>query len=103
MIALLGSPPKSFLEGSPIVGDYFDKNGRLPYLERFYCTSYNLHTLGRWIVDVEISSNSLEELEENLKGKEKALFLQFMRKMLRWVPEERMSAFELLDDPWVNS
>ncbi|KAH7333277.1 kinase-like domain-containing protein [Rhexocercosporidium sp. MPI-PUGE-AT-0058] len=71
MIALLGSPPKSFVEGSPIVGDYFDKSRR-------------------WIGD-------------NLTGKEKILFLQFMRKMLRWVPEKRMSAFDLLDDPWLNS
>ncbi|KAL5328972.1 hypothetical protein ACEPPN_002481 [Leptodophora sp. 'Broadleaf-Isolate-01'] len=84
MIALLGSPPKSFLEESPIVGDYFDKSGR-------------------WIGDVKIPSTSLEEFEENLEGKEKVLFLQFMRKMLRWVPEERMSAFDLLDDPWLNS
>jgi serine/threonine-protein kinase SRPK3 len=71
--------------------------------KRFSCTSYNLHTLGRWIGDVKISSNSLEEFEENLKGKEKALFLRIMRKMLRWVPEKRMSAVDLLDDPWLNS
>lgn len=50
--------------------------------------------------------NSLEEFEEKLKGEEKVRFLQFMRKMLRWVPEvpeERISAFDLLDDPWLNS
>jgi len=29
MIALLGSPPKSFLEDSPNAGDYFDKNGKV--------------------------------------------------------------------------
>jgi hypothetical protein len=69
----------------------------------FQFTSYNLHTLGRWIGDVKIPSNSLEEIEENLAGEEKALFLRFMRKMLQWVPEERMSAFDLLDDLWLNS
>ena len=52
---------------------------------------------------MKIPSSSLEEFEENLKEEEKALFLQFIRKMLRWVPEERMSAFDLLDDPWLNS
>lgn len=52
---------------------------------------------------MKIPSNSLEQFEENLEGKEKALFLQFMRKMLQWVLEERMSAFDLLDDPWLNS
>jgi len=52
---------------------------------------------------VNVPSNSLEESEENLTGKEKALFLQFVRKMLRWVPEERISAFDLLNDEWLNS
>ena len=51
---------------------------------------------------MKIPSSSLEEFE-NPKGKGKALVLRFMRKMLRWVLEERMSALELLDDPWLNS
>ena len=38
MIALLGSPPKSFLEGSPIVGDYFDKSGMFLYLQNILVT-----------------------------------------------------------------
>ena len=29
------------------------------------------------------------------------MFLEFVRKMLRWVPEERASAKELLEDPWL--
>jgi serine/threonine-protein kinase SRPK3 len=32
---------------------------------------------------------SLGEEEENLDGEEKAVFLQFLRKMIQWVPEER--------------
>ena len=46
---------------------------------------------------------TLEESEENLEGKNKALFLGFMRKMLHWVPEERQSAEELLQDPWLTT
>jgi len=38
-----------------------------------------------------------------LEGKNKELFMQFMRKMLRWVPEERQSAGKLLEDPWFDS
>jgi serine/threonine protein kinase len=48
------------------------------------------------------ASLSLETSEENLEGRRKELFLQFMRKMLQWVPEERHSAAELLYDPWMN-
>lgn len=48
------------------------------------------------------ASLSLESSEENLEGRRKELFLQFMRKMLQWVPEDRHSAAELLHDPWLN-
>ncbi|KAL4812097.1 hypothetical protein BDW67DRAFT_179000 [Aspergillus spinulosporus] len=42
-------------------------------------------------------------LEGNLEGKQQQLFLQFLRKMLKWQPEKRESARGLLDDPWLRS
>ena len=45
----------------------------------------------------------LERAEVNLRDDDKAQFLKFMRKMLHWVPEERYSAKELLEDPWLNN
>ncbi|RAQ43436.1 protein kinase domain protein [Aspergillus flavus] len=61
--------------------------------------------LGKWLgVDgVSIPSISMEESEENLSSQDKQQFLHFMRSMLQWVPEERKTAKELLDDPWLNS
>jgi serine/threonine-protein kinase SRPK3 len=50
-----------------------------------------------------MSPTSLELLEENLEGRNKELFLSFMRSMLQWVPEKRKSASELLEDPWLNN
>lgn len=47
-------------------------------------------------------SLTLESGEENLEGRRKQLFLEFMRKMLRWDPRERQTAAELLQDPWLN-
>ncbi|RAH40949.1 kinase-like protein [Aspergillus brunneoviolaceus CBS 621.78] len=41
--------------------------------------------------------------EENLEGEPRLLFLRFLRKVLQWKPEERFSARELLDDPWLRS
>ena len=41
---------------------------------------------------VKILQISLEESEENLNREEKRQFLEFMRKMLKWRPEERSSA-----------
>lgn len=45
---------------------------------------------------------SLEKLETNLEGADKELFLQLMVKMLQWVPEDRKTPRELINDPWVT-
>ena len=59
--------------------------------------------LGIWDAGIDIPKElSLENSEENLEGRKKKLFLQFMRKMVCWVPEERKTARELLEDPWLN-
>jgi hypothetical protein len=58
---------------------------------------------GTWIAQNEavVPSVSLECLEKRLTGQEKTLFIQFMRSMLRWLPEERRTAKQLLEDPWL--
>ncbi|KDQ23574.1 hypothetical protein PLEOSDRAFT_162411 [Pleurotus ostreatus PC15] len=45
---------------------------------------------------------SLEQLETSLNGEDKELFLQFMGKMSRWDPRDRMELKELLKDAWVK-
>jgi len=57
---------------------------------------------GNWRGATEVPKASLEDAEKQLEGEEKALFLNFARKMLKWKPEERSSAKELLDDIWLN-
>ncbi|KAL3472269.1 kinase domain protein [Aspergillus californicus] len=81
MVGYLGLPPLEFLQRS--------KENR------------TCKWLGRG--GVSVPSISLDESEENLSGTDKALFLQFIQSMLRWVPEDRKSAKELLHDPWLNS
>lgn len=63
--------------------------------------SYSLST-GNWKGAAEIPSTSLEDAEGKLKGEDKARFLRFVRKMLKWKPEERESAQELLKDEWLK-
>ena len=46
--------------------------------------------------------DSLEQSQGIFEGEEKALFLAFIRKMVRWRPEERASARELMGDPWLS-
>jgi hypothetical protein len=45
---------------------------------------------------------SLEQLETNLEGPEKKLFLEFMGKMLQWDPQNRQTAKQLLGDEWLK-
>lgn len=59
---------------------------------------------GRFLHNDLIPKNlKLEDTVTVLEGNEKQLFLDFAKKMLRWLPEERQSAAELLHDPWLRS
>lgn len=58
---------------------------------------------GKWKQDIEIPTGAeLEDSEEFLEGKNKEMFMTFMRGMLQWRPEDRKTAKELLKDPWLN-
>ncbi|KAL9117857.1 MAG: hypothetical protein Q9187_005600 [Circinaria calcarea] len=83
MIALLGPPPTDLLQRGAVSGEFFCENGEFK-------------------AGIEIRATSLEAEEENLEGEEKALFLQFLRKMLQWRPEDRQSAKELMENPWLQ-
>lgn len=61
------------------------------------------YKIGDWKGAIEIPSITLEKLESNLEGEPQRLFLQFVRKMLRWKLEARGSARKLLDDPWLRT
>ncbi|KAE8164290.1 kinase-like domain-containing protein [Aspergillus tamarii] len=84
MIAIMGPPPKEMLRNSVYATEFFDGEGD-------------------WKGAIEIPSRTLEKLEGNLEGEPQRLFLQFVRKMLRWKLEARGSARKLLDDPWLRT
>lgn len=60
--------------------------------------------IGAWIAhnDAAVPSISLETLERRLVASEKPGFLEFLRSMLTWLPEERKTAKQLLNDPWLQ-
>ncbi|KAL3468153.1 kinase-like domain-containing protein [Aspergillus heterothallicus] len=84
MIAIVGPPPKEMIKNSTYATEFFDSDGN-------------------WKGAVDIPPVSLEKLEGNLEGEQQQLFLQFLRKMLKWQPEKRESARDLLDDYWLRS
>lgn len=38
----------------------------------------------------------------SMEGEEKGRFIRFIKRMLKWDPDERATASELLEDPWLN-
>ncbi|EEH04351.1 protein kinase [Histoplasma capsulatum G186AR] len=83
VIGILGPPPLDMLKRGKRSLEFFTEDGR-------------------WKHDIEIPQASLEESEEFLEGRNKEMFLVFMRGMLQWRPEDRKTAKELLEDPWLN-
>ncbi|PGH34762.1 CMGC/SRPK protein kinase [[Emmonsia] crescens] len=84
IVALAGPPSSDFVRRSETTDQCFDPNGA-------------------WIAhqDVAIPSISLESLEKRLSGQDKESFIQFVKSMLKWLPEERKTARQLLEDPWL--
>ncbi|KKZ63881.1 hypothetical protein EMCG_01834 [[Emmonsia] crescens] len=82
MIAIMGPPPKEYLERSEACEVFWDENGK-------------------WKNLTPIPDITLESLAVDIQGEDKKGFLNFLRKILRWVPEERPTAGELVYDEWV--
>ncbi len=51
--------------------------------------------------DLIPNNASLENSVTSLEGEDKQLFLDFMKKVLHWLPEDRQSAKELVEHPWL--
>ncbi|KAJ4328613.1 hypothetical protein N0V84_000972 [Fusarium piperis] len=79
IISLLGPPPKEFLQRSDKCRQYWDAQGQ-------------------WIAATPIPDQTLESRESRLEGEEKKLLLALVRKILRWLPEERPCAETLIEE-----
>ncbi|KFY96073.1 hypothetical protein V498_02927 [Pseudogymnoascus sp. VKM F-4517 (FW-2822)] len=91
LISVLGPPPLELIKRGKRSAEWFDGNGK--WLEPDENEPERLPLL---------PSSSFEAAEENLNGKDKELFLNFIKSMLQWEPEKRMTARELLNDPWLT-
>ncbi|KAI7290811.1 hypothetical protein KC352_g3041 [Hortaea werneckii] len=82
MVSLMGPPPKQFVERSDRCRRYWDSEGN-------------------WIAATQIPNQTLETREMRLTGDDRDLLLALVRKILRWLPEERPSAEDLYQDKFV--
>lgn len=46
---------------------------------------------------------TFESRTMSLQGEDKRRFIEFAKRMLKWLPEERATAKELYEDPWLSS
>ncbi|KAI0136392.1 kinase-like domain-containing protein [Xylariales sp. AK1849] len=82
IVSLIGAPPRTFLERSEKCHQYWDAEGN-------------------WIAATPIPEQSLKTCERRLKGKDQELLLAFVRKILRWLPEDRPSAEDIFEDEFL--
>lgn len=83
-------------------GPFFSDDGELTI---FSVTNANLFLVGKFLYNDLVTGTRKWEDEAPgcIPAHEKEAFFRFMRRMLRWQPEERPKARELMDDPWLNN
>lgn len=99
MVSLIGPPPPEYLTRSKKAAQFWDNQGTfLPCPIVFY--SY-ISIIGNWKGSIPIPEQSMETREQQFLGEDKELFLNFLRRILRWLPEERPTAEELAYDDFL--
>ncbi|KAJ3474635.1 hypothetical protein NLG97_g9754 [Lecanicillium saksenae] len=84
MTALIGAPPREFLERSPRTSKYWDKDGQ-------------------WIDSAPLPvDRTFESLASTLEGKERDIFLNFIQCFVWWVPEERLTELQGYMNPFLR-
>lgn len=104
VISVLGPPPADLLNRGLRSNEFFDTKGPLTILHLSYVSkqSNSLHA-GVWKADVPIPNGpNLTALVDSLPVDDKRKFLHFMQSMLQWRPEDRKTADQMLDDPWLR-
>ncbi|KIY50038.1 putative CDK4/6 [Fistulina hepatica ATCC 64428] len=102
MVALLGPPPVDFLRRctTDIPWEYFDEEGNWKGAAEVPHTSFEERMSEADDIDEEDEDASVRHL---FMGKEdRAEFLRFLNRMLKWRPEDRPTAGELLQDSWIK-
>ncbi len=91
MVALLGPPPRQLLDDSgPRALEFFNEDGS----PKGEAPNETLEL---------VLASSLERVEQTMTAEESGAFLAFLRRTLTWTEEERPTASELIDDPWLQT
>ncbi|RAK95101.1 putative serine/threonine-protein kinase [Aspergillus ibericus CBS 121593] len=108
MIALLGPPPAELLAKSKAMSEHnwpqpvTNDSGKLCNNAQEFSGGPFFNTEGEFQHDELIPPQSLEDTIPFLEEKDREAFLSFVRQMLTWHPEKRMTARELMDHPFLK-
>ncbi|KAI9055694.1 hypothetical protein LZ554_000637 [Drepanopeziza brunnea f. sp. 'monogermtubi'] len=109
MIALLGPPPRTLIDQEkywrdiPWKRSFPGPDGTWCYTAHEYYGGPFFDSKGYFNHPDIIPKRKLDDCITCMSGEEKALFLSFVRRMLQWLPEDRKTAKELREDPWLWS
>ncbi|KAJ5978133.1 protein kinase domain protein [Penicillium viridicatum] len=99
VMGILGPPSLDMLQRGKRSHEFFTSDGEYPLPSRsmHFSEAYEENPTGRWKQDIEIPTGvSLELSEKFLGGRNKEVFIAFMRGILQWRPEDRKTAKDLL-------
>ncbi len=109
MIALLGPPPQTLIDRETRWSEVRwchavpNAEGKLCHNAREYYGGPFFDSKGEFTRKELIPTNvKLEDTVLSLEREDKRLFLDFVKTMLQWLPEDRKTAKELLEDPWLQ-
>ncbi len=100
MVFYFGPPPRELVSRSVLGGYYFDDKGT-SLLCGLSSPAYTDSRVGQVKGLPPPTWKHIWEWEENLTGQEQKEFIDFLKSMLCWMPEERLSAKQLLEHPWL--
>ncbi|KAJ5585433.1 uncharacterized protein N7459_005233 [Penicillium hispanicum] len=81
--ALLGPPPKELLDKGARTDLFYKPDGQFKGTE------------------ISPSNFNFENSIGNIHNEDKRMFIEFVQRMIKWRPEDRSTAKELLQDPWL--
>ena len=106
VMGMLGPPPLDMLQRGERSHEFFTNGGKYSFMHRCLCNGLRRQCLftGKWKQDIAVPTNRSLETSELflLEGRNKELFMNLMRGMLQWRPEDRKTAKDLLQDPWLK-
>jgi hypothetical protein len=106
IISVLDPPPAEFLALNPeIAASFWDETGMFAFSVMVISVLCDemliIVSPGNWKGIVPIPENVTIESLEGQMGLPLG-FVKFLRRTLTWMPDERATAKELLEDPWLK-